>query len=96
MLTTGATPVVSPVILEITGETILGDGSRQQAYKWTNLVSHTATTGHRAFGASILTGGQILVTGGTDGTDGEGAADNHWNLFTYTRSPVQDVPQCLL
>ncbi len=85
------TPIASPSVLEITSETLNPDGSRQEAYKWTLLSTHTATTGHREFGASTLLDGRVLVTGGTDGKDVDGASNDKWNLFTYTRSPVQDT-----
>ncbi len=84
-------PIANPSILEITGETIGADGSRQESYKWTRLATHTATTGHREFGASVLADGRVLVTGGTDGTDAAGASNDRFNLFTYTRAPVQDT-----
>lgn len=88
---TGGIVVPEPQVVEITSETILSDGSRQQDYLWTRLATHTTSTGHREFGASMLEDGRVLVTGGTDGTDAAGASNGLWNLFTYTRSPVQDT-----
>ncbi len=79
--------LANPVILEITGETILADGSRQQDYRWTKLATRTYHIGHRGFGASVLLDGRVLVTGGTDGDDSSGTSLATYDLFSYTNSP---------
>lgn len=80
--------LTAPVIFEITGETTLPDGSRQQTYKWTNNVARTYHTGHRDLGVCVLEDGRVLVTGGRNTAGGPATASSAWDLFTYTNSPA--------
>lgn len=86
------TPIANPVVLEITSETVDGNGGRKQNYKWTNLASVTNHIGSRAFGLSVSSlNGKILTTGGTDGDDTTGTPKNNWDMLVHTNAPPSTV-----
>lgn len=85
------TPLTTPVLLEVTGDTSSLSVGRQLTYRWTNLTGHTYHAGHRDFAATVLHDGRVLMTGGTNGDDVTGPALATWDLFTYTRTPPQDA-----
>lgn len=84
--------IANAKVFEVTSDTVLGNGGRQIAYKWTDLTTHAQTVGRREAGASTLNDGRIIVTGGTQANPGTDTGSlNAWDLYTYTNSPAQNT-----
>ncbi len=88
-----STTIPNPILFEVVSESTLGDGSRRQSYRWTDLVDLAPyASARRDFGSCVMADGRVLLTGGTneneDDPDSASASDGV-DIITYVRTPPQ-------